>query len=92
MAVLKHKNSLLACLHDQIQIQFILVAFVKRNCNTANTHNHDEIIIYIATGKLRIDLLGHRVRQPPHTIPSCFRILINIAYCVEFTADHYAYD
>jgi len=59
------------------------VAFVKHNCNIANTHKHDEIIIYIAIGKLRIDLLGHRARQPPHTIPSCFRLLINIVFSVE---------
>jgi len=50
------ENKLLSLL---IQIQFILVAFVKHNCNIANTHNYDEIKIYVVTGKLQLDLLCH---------------------------------
>jgi len=50
-------------LYTKNRFSGFLVALIKQNYNIVNSHNHDEIIIYTATGTLRIDLLGHRDRQ-----------------------------
>jgi len=41
-------------------------------------HNHDEIIIYIATGKLRIDLHGYRASILGQ------RLIIFVSYYIVF--------